>query len=212
MKIYKKLLKKIFVTSRELLVRKSLLDNIPYNYKKVLVIGAGEDPYRFLLSGSSVHICLDVENNEGTTNVVGDAHDLPFVNGYFDVVVLIEVLEHLHDPKLCIQEVLRVLDNHGTLILSVPFMFHQHNHPSDFQRFTELGLRRLLKEFGSLYLESQGGRLHVISDLITTSFYPLKIMIPFRILNWLIVFLKVNSSTSPSGFFVMAAKDKGGLK
>lgn len=47
-----------------------------------------------------------------------DAHKLPFEGGAFDVLVSIEVLEHLEDPQAGLREYARVAGRH--LILSVP--------------------------------------------------------------------------------------------
>ncbi|MCI0688763.1 MAG: class I SAM-dependent methyltransferase, partial [Sporichthyaceae bacterium] len=47
-----------------------------------------------------------------------DAHDLPFQDGQFDVVVAAEVLEHLSDPLRGLRELARV--GRGHLVLSVP--------------------------------------------------------------------------------------------
>jgi SAM-dependent methyltransferase len=48
----------------------------------------------------------------------GDAHHLPFEDGQFDLVVAVEVLEHLHDPVQGLREMARVCRRH--LVLSVP--------------------------------------------------------------------------------------------
>jgi SAM-dependent methyltransferase len=48
----------------------------------------------------------------------GDAHRLPFEDGQFDLVVAVEVLEHLHDPVQGLREMARV--SRGHLVLSVP--------------------------------------------------------------------------------------------
>lgn len=45
---------------------------------------------------------------------------LPFPDGSFDVVVALEVIEHLLDPDLFVDECLRVLAPSGSLILSTP--------------------------------------------------------------------------------------------
>ena len=52
--------------------------------------------------------------------VAGSGTALPLASGLFDVVFLLEVLEHVPDQKSLIEEVLRVLKPGGWLILSVP--------------------------------------------------------------------------------------------
>jgi SAM-dependent methyltransferase len=45
---------------------------------------------------------------------------LPFADASFDVVTLVGVLEHVHEQKLLLQELRRVLVDDGRLIVSVP--------------------------------------------------------------------------------------------
>lgn len=49
-----------------------------------------------------------------------DVTRLPFADGYFDVVICSEVLEHVPDSKAAIAELLRVLKPSGDLIVTVP--------------------------------------------------------------------------------------------
>lgn len=44
----------------------------------------------------------------------------PFDDGSFDKAICIEVLEHLYDPKFCVQQIFRVLKPGGLFIMSVP--------------------------------------------------------------------------------------------
>lgn len=45
---------------------------------------------------------------------------LPFQDSYFDLVTMIEVIEHLIDPDHCISEVRRVLRSKGFLMITTP--------------------------------------------------------------------------------------------
>jgi len=47
-----------------------------------------------------------------------DAHRLPFVDDKFDVIISVEVLEHLTDPEQGLREIARV--GRGHIVLSVP--------------------------------------------------------------------------------------------
>ncbi|HWH31473.1 MAG TPA: class I SAM-dependent methyltransferase [Egibacteraceae bacterium] len=55
---------------------------------------------------------------DGVRFLHGDAERLPFPDGAFDVVVAVEVLEHLRDPAQGLRELARV--SRGHLVLSVP--------------------------------------------------------------------------------------------
>lgn len=48
------------------------------------------------------------------------AQDLPFRNNAFNVVIIKHIVEHLPDPAKAIQEIGRVIESGGTLILATP--------------------------------------------------------------------------------------------
>jgi len=53
---------------------------------------------------------------------VGDATDLDCKNDYFDIVTCFDLLEHLPNPGLALQEFRRILRDGGILIIRVPNM------------------------------------------------------------------------------------------
>lgn len=55
----------------------------------------------------------------GLTTMFGDATTLPFLDASFDLVLAIEVLEHIRRPGRALDELARVCS--GTLVASVPF-------------------------------------------------------------------------------------------
>lgn len=58
----------------------------------------------------------------------------PFEAGTFDKAICIEVLEHLYDPKFCVQQIYRVLKPGGLFIMSVPNNgYHRERLKSLFQ-------------------------------------------------------------------------------
>lgn len=50
----------------------------------------------------------------------GDIYQIPYRNSYFDLILLIEVIEHLDYPIKALQEVRRVLKSDGVLFLTTP--------------------------------------------------------------------------------------------
>ena len=68
-------------------------------------------------------------------------------SGYFDVIVCTEVLEHTLDPFSATKEMHRMLKEGGTLLISTPFDFRIHGPLPDCWRFTEHGLKEMLKDF-----------------------------------------------------------------
>lgn len=53
---------------------------------------------------------------------IASAQDLPFSDGSFNVVIIKHIVEHLPDPGKAIQEISRVTEKGGTLILATPNM------------------------------------------------------------------------------------------
>jgi SAM-dependent methyltransferase len=65
----------------------------------------------------------------------------------FDFVACTEVLEHTLNPFNAVREIRRLLKPNGFLFGSTPFNFRIHGPLPDCWRFTEHGLRELLREF-----------------------------------------------------------------
>jgi peptidoglycan/xylan/chitin deacetylase (PgdA/CDA1 family)/SAM-dependent methyltransferase/uncharacterized protein YbaR (Trm112 family) len=81
------------------------------------------------------------------TQVICDAHELPFENRSFDGVVVQAVLQYLVDPATCLREIERVLKPRGLVYAESAFMQQVVHGRYDFTRFTHLGLRRLFRGF-----------------------------------------------------------------
>jgi SAM-dependent methyltransferase len=64
-----------------------------------------------------------------------------------DLVLAIEVLEHIPQPQRMLGEACRVLRDDGRLILTTPFMFGEHDY-HDYFRYTPRGMAELLGEVG----------------------------------------------------------------
>lgn len=58
------------------------------------------------------------EMNKNINYVQGDIYDIPFEENAFDIVLCTEVLEHLQNPNLALQELMRVAKY--AVVLSVP--------------------------------------------------------------------------------------------
>ncbi|MEM7034122.1 MAG: class I SAM-dependent methyltransferase, partial [Chloroflexota bacterium] len=56
----------------------------------------------------------------GAQVVEDDLSAAGYPDAYFDVVTLWDVFEHVHDPKMTMQEIVRILKPGGTLFISVP--------------------------------------------------------------------------------------------
>jgi SAM-dependent methyltransferase len=78
-----------------------------------------------------------------STDVRGVAEKLPFIDGSFDALISIAVLEHVRDPFSAATEMARVLKPGGELICCVPFLQPLHGYPHHYYNMTHEGLRNL---------------------------------------------------------------------
>lgn len=116
---------------------------------RVLIIGGsilGEGIQQFVLDERLTLIESDVSFGK-RTQIIFDAHNIPFPDEFFDCVILQAVLEHVVDPFNCVHEVHRVLKKDGLVYAETPFMQQVHMGRYDFHRFTHLGHRRLFRNF-----------------------------------------------------------------
>lgn len=81
-------------------------------------------------------------------DIFADASQLPLADGSVDTVVILEVMEHLRQPREALQEIARVLRPNGRLLLSMPFLYPIHDAPHDYQRWTTHGLVRDIEAVG----------------------------------------------------------------
>ena len=204
-----KSLRGLFPTARELLVARGIGSVAVPSGSAVLVIGSGDDPYSEVCVNPSLYACIDLVPRFRRTHAVANAETLPFRSNQFGVAIGTELLEHCKDPAAVVREVHRCLAPGGVAVFTVPFMFHVHADPHDFTRFTPEGLGVLFHEFEMCDVLPQGGRVHVISDLITTAWSPLPVFLPLRVFNHALLFLPKwlqAHSTAPSGFMITARK------
>lgn len=87
---------------------------------------------------------------------VEDAHRLSFADASVGTVVSVDTLEHIADPLRAVAEMHRVLRPGGVCILASVMLFHIHEHPWDYWRFTPEGLALLLAPFAHREVVSQG--------------------------------------------------------
>lgn len=199
--------RKIFPTSHKILLDRHFCPMMRDLQGDVLVLGAGLASYKKLCPNASKVICTDIVDAQRQLDAIIDAHDLSkYANDSFDAIVAMELFEHLHSPSLACSEAYRVVKPGGRVLLSVPFMFHVHGDPHDYQRFTENGLQGLFSDFSEVRIRPYGSRIHVISDLLTTVAKPFA---AFRCVNHVLCLPPVGnlvSMDSPSGYIVDAAK------
>lgn len=121
-------------------------------HPKVLVIGGsvlgvGMEP---LVSDRAIRLVETDISLGPRTQLVVDAHDIPFADGTFHGAVAQATLEHVLDPVRCVEEVRRVLVSGGLLYVEIPFLQPVHGGRYDFTRFSHAGVRWVLNGFEEL--------------------------------------------------------------
>jgi SAM-dependent methyltransferase len=135
---------------------------------RVLNISAGSIDYRELIESQAGARLIATDwlraQTKVAVNVFCDAGALPFYSGSFSAVLCTEVLEHLPKPARTLSEAFRVLAPGGYLVLTTPFMYHAHQRPYDFFRYTAAGLQVLLGEAGfvDIQIRRSGDSLAVL--------------------------------------------------
>ena len=124
---------------------------------RILNISAGSIDYRALIEAQPGTQMIATDWLHAPTkvavNVYCDAGALPFAARSFDGILCTEVLEHLAAPARTLAEAMRVLRPGGWLLLTTPFMYHAHQRPYDFFRYTVAGLEMLLSGAGFVEIE-----------------------------------------------------------
>ncbi len=109
--------------------------------RRVLHLGAGSTSIKY--PG-----CVELEYKIFRhTDVVGDAHALPFRDNSFDHVFAFNVFEHLRDPATAAREIRRVLKPDGAVAVHTAFLQPLHEEPRHYYNATEYGVREWFSDF-----------------------------------------------------------------
>ena len=142
---------------------------IPYEYeslkeqpifRRVLEVGSlnvngstknydfmGLAPSWLSLIGSPDYTGIDIESGKDV-DLVMNAHDMNFKNGYFDLVICVNTLEHDDDVLASLKEMLRVTADGGTIIISIPNEEVPQHHSEHYNKLDSTAVKALLDEAG----------------------------------------------------------------
>ena len=128
-----------------------------YAKGRLIDIGCGTKPYKVLLAPYiTEHVGVDHQDtlhDKSNIDRFGTAYNIPAKDSEFDCALCTAVLEHLEEPKLALKECCRVLKRGGIAVYSVPFIWHLHEEPRDFFRYSKYGLKYLFEKTGFEIIE-----------------------------------------------------------
>jgi ubiquinone/menaquinone biosynthesis C-methylase UbiE len=118
----------------------------------VLSVGSSSDSdgdgstYREYFVAADRYVTSEPELS--SCDLVLDVRSMPsLADASVDAIFCSGVLEHVDDCWAAVRECWRILTVGGAFLVGVPFAQPLHRAPHDFWRFTEYGIRFLLREF-----------------------------------------------------------------
>lgn len=164
------------------IARRGLADAIrleaPRLHGRLLDVGCGSKPYASDFQVAE-YVGLDIDTPRtrslGTADSYYDGGHFPFDSASFDSVLCNQVLEHVFNPDEFLEEIRRVLKPGGLLLMTIPFVWDEHEQPYDYARYSTFGLKALLEKHGFV-VERQckiTGNISVLFQLLNGYLYKL---------------------------------------
>ena len=158
-------------TSVQYAVRKPLLDWLraqDVRGLRVLDVGCGDRPYERLLEDAAEIVGFDVPGNPHA-DLHGSIDALPVEDASFDVVLCLQVLEHVPSPEAAVRELRRVVKPGGLVLASTHGIYPFHPNPDDLWRWTQDGLVHLFRtnaEWSSVTVRPGAGTAATVAMLV----------------------------------------------
>ena len=153
---------------------------------RLLDVGCGSKPYQELFAVDD-YFGLDIDSEASRNRKIADyfydGKIFPFNENEFDSVLCNQVLEHIFNPDEFLSEIKRVLKPGGRLLLTVPFVWDEHEQPHDYARYSSFGLKALLDKNGFNVIEYKkiGADASIIFQLINAYLYKIFVKWPLPI-------------------------------
>lgn len=117
---------------------------------QLMDFGCGRKPYQSLFKVES-YIGVDVEvsghsHAKEDIDVYYNGKTLPFADHTFDSIFSSETFEHVFNLEDIVPELYRVLKPGGYMLITVPFVWDEHEVPYDYGRYSSFGIRHLLEK------------------------------------------------------------------
>lgn len=113
----------------------------------ILDVGAGRGDFADLFHGRN-YLSLDIYPYPEVDLVCDLTQMNPFKPACMDVVVLMNVMEHVYDTRGLLKSLGELLKPGGLLIIAIPFLIKIHQAPFDYVRYTHFAIENLAAESG----------------------------------------------------------------
>ncbi|HEY9259353.1 class I SAM-dependent methyltransferase [Chitinophaga sp.] len=111
--------------------------------------GCGNMPYAPLVQPyTKQYIGIDLMENPRADIHIDREGKIAMKDNAVDFVLSTQVLEHVENPVLYLEEAMRILKPGGKLIISTHGYWMFHPDPTDYWRWTSLGLKKIITERG----------------------------------------------------------------
>ena len=92
-----------------------------------------------------------------------------------DLIIALEVFEHVPSPKDAIFECFKSLNDEGTLIFSTPWITPIHDRPHDYWRITPQAIKMMTLDFKEVKIYARGNQFDSIVALILRGLFSKKL-------------------------------------
>ena len=135
---------------------KAIDDHYNNEMTNVLNIGHGGPVYDYIKKLKIKNLKSIDLNPDLDPDIILSIEDMNLFNdSSVDIIICMEVLEHVKNPFNASKEIQRVLKPNGILIASTVFIYPLHEIPNDFYRFTRYGVDELFKDMKKIDLQAR---------------------------------------------------------
>jgi SAM-dependent methyltransferase len=165
----------------------------------VLDVGCGMSPYRFLVDHKGArYVGIDILETDGfgVANhavVPFDGERIPFSDDHFDIVLCTEVLEHVQNFQVLVDEIRRVMKPGARALFTVPWSARYHYIPYDFYRYTPSSLADIFSAYSDVTITPRGTDVAVIGSKVVVLWF--RNLLPAT--RWRLVFTPLWALATP---------------
>lgn len=142
-----------------LIIKRKIINSFDKIFSKndtIIDVGCGNNPYYHKKIKGKI-ICSDIIKTK-RGHIICDASSLPLKKSKSGGIVCVNSLYYYKNPFEAINEFSHALKKRGKLVIITPFMYPIHDIPQDKYRFTEYGIKEILKnDFNIKKIKPIGG-------------------------------------------------------